>query len=140
MRYIGFLSLAISTALFSLGCENNHSSTKPSDSKMANTKGKIKEAAEATAEAVKTKRDEYVRDMDKKLDELNVKYEEWKTKALKAEGQAKIDLEKKLDEAKVKHAAAIKKLTELKKASADQWEKVKEGAGSAFDDLKKIFE
>lgn len=29
---------------------------------------------------------------------------------------------------------------ELKEAGADRWEKIKEGVGSALDDLKKVFE
>ena len=140
MRFTGILSLVLVPVLLSVGCEKNASSTKPSDVKVANAKEKIKDAADATAAAAKAKQDEYVRDMNKQLDELNAKYEEWKAKAVKAEGQAKKDLEKKLEEAKVKHDAAAKKLEELKTAGADRWEKVKEGVGSAFEDLKKIFE
>jgi DNA anti-recombination protein RmuC len=142
MRVIGIMSLALATALLSVGCEkaNSSSATKPSDTKMDEAQKKAKEAAEAAAAAAKAKRDEYVKDMNKQLDALNVKYEEWKAKAAKAEGQAKKDLENKLDEMKVKRDAATKKLNEVKEASLDRWEKVKEGFGSAFDDLKKIFE
>ena len=89
--------------------------------------------------AAKAKRDEYVREMHKQLDELDTKYEEFKASAAKAAGQAKKDLDKKLDEAKVKRDAAAKKLDELKDAAPDRWEKIKDGVGSAFDDLKKIF-
>ena len=78
--------------------------------------------------------------MSKRLDELNVKFEELKDRAAKAEGQAKKELEKKLEEAKMKRDAAAKKLSELKEAGADRWEKVKEGVGSALDDLKKVIE
>ena len=35
---------------------------------------------------------------------------------------------------------AAKKLDELKEASHDRWEKVKDGVGNAFDDLKKAFD
>jgi hypothetical protein len=89
--------------------------------------------------AAKAKRDEYAREMHKQLDELDVKYEELKASAAKAEGQAKKDLEKKVEEAKVKRDAAAKKLDELKEAAPDRWEKIKDGVGNAFDDLKKIF-
>ncbi len=142
MRLTGMLSLALTASLVSLGCEkaNSSSSTKPGDTKAAEAKKKIEEAAEATAAAARAKRDEYVKEMNKQLDALNVKYDEWKAKTLKAEGEAKKELEKKLDEAKVKRDAAAKKLNEVKEASLDRWEKVKEGVGSAFDDLKKIFE
>lgn len=138
MRYSGFISLALAAALLLLGCGTNTPST--SDSKMSNAKEKIRDAAEATTEAAQAKRDEYTRAMSKRLDELNLKYEDLKDRAGKAEVQAKKSLEKKLDEAKVKRDAAAKKLDELKAAGADRWEKVKEGVGSALDDLKKVFE
>jgi TolA-binding protein len=140
MRHTGILSLALSFALLQLGCGTKSSSTPDVDSKVSNAKDKIKDAVDATSEAAKAKRDQYANEMSKRLDDLNAKYEELKGRADKAEGQAKKDLEKKLADAKVKRDAAIKKLAELKEASADRWEKVKEGVGNAFDDLKKVFE
>ena len=35
---------------------------------------------------------------------------------------------------------AAKKLDELKEASHDRWEKVKDGVENAFEDLKKVVE
>ena len=137
MRFSVLITLVISAAVLLPGCEKN---TKPADPKVANAQDKIKEAVDATAEAAKARRDEYVKDMNKQLDALNVKYDEWKAKAQKAEGEAKKELDKKLEEAKVKRDVAAKKLSEVKEASIDRWEKVKDGVGSAFDDLKKIFE
>ena len=54
--------------------------------------------------------------------------------------QAKKDLETKLAQAKEKRDVAARKLDELKEASADRWEKVKEGVENAIDDLKTMFE
>ncbi len=140
MRHTGILSLALSAALLPLGCDSNTSSTPPTNSKMSNAKEKIEGAADATAEAAKAKRDEYAREMSKRLAEFDVKCKELEVRITKAEGQAKKDLEKKLKEAKVKREAAAKKLAEVKESGADRWEKVKEGVGSALDDLKKVFE
>jgi hypothetical protein len=78
--------------------------------------------------------------MQKQLDQLNAKYEELKGRTAKAEGPAKRDLEKKLEVAKAKRDVAARKLEELKEAGIDRWEKVKEGAGNALDDLKKVFD
>ena len=86
-------------------------------------------AVDAKAEAAKAKRDEYAREMQKQLDALDVKYEELKGRAAKAEGQAKKDLEKNLAEAKVKRDAAAKKLDKVKKSDATRWEKIKDGVG-----------
>jgi TolA-binding protein len=140
MRHTGVQSLALVAALLLVGCEKHTSSTPATNSKVSIAKEKIGEAVDATIAAAKEKRDEYAREMNKQMDELNVKYEELRVRAAKAEGQVKTDLEKKLEEAKVKRDVASKKLDELKQAGADRWEKVKEGVGNALNDLKKVFE
>jgi DNA anti-recombination protein RmuC len=121
MRHTGIVSLAFSAALLTLGCGTNPSSTAPTES-------------------AKVKRDEYVREMSKRLDEFDAKCKQLEARITKEEGQAKQDLEKKLEQAKVKRDAVAKKIDELKEASGDRWEKVKEGVGNALDDLKKVFD
>jgi hypothetical protein len=121
MRQIGILSLALSTALLPLGCGATPTSS-------------------GTPDAATAKRDEYAREMNKRLDEFDAKCKELEDHIAKAEGQAKKDLQQKLVAAKIKRGVAAEKLHELKEASADRWEKVKEGAGNAFNDLKKEFE
>lgn len=98
------------------------------------------EAADAAAEADKAKRDEYALETRRLLDELDAKYEELVARAAETEGEAKKDLETKLAQAKEKRDVAARKLDELKEASADRWEKVKEGVENAIDDLKTMFE
>jgi hypothetical protein len=97
MRYTGIFILAISVTLLVLGCTP---SSPDSKAKMDDAKKKISDAAGATAEAAKAKRDDYVRDMNKRLSELDVKYDELKARAAKADEQGKKDLQKKLDQAK----------------------------------------
>ena len=140
MRFIGTLSLTLSAALVLFGCGTNTTSSPESKAKATIAKDKIGEAAEATADAARAKRDEYASAMSKRLDELNAKYEELKDRTAKADAQAKKNLEKKLEEARVKRDVAAAKLEELKTAGADRWEKIKDGVGNAFDDLKKAFE
>jgi hypothetical protein len=137
MRYTGIFILVISVTLLVLGC---NPSSPDSKAKVDDAKKKIGDAADASAEAAKAKRDDYVRDMNKRLSELDVKYDALKARAVKADEKGKKDLQKKLDEAKVKRDVAAKKLDELKETSHDRWEKVKDGVGNAFDDLKKIFD
>lgn len=121
MRHTGILSLTLSAALLPLGCETNTSSTPTASSKMSNAKEKIKDAADTTAEVAKAKRDEYAREMSKRLAQFDVKCKELEVRITQAEGQAK-------------------KLDEVKESGADRWEKVKEGVESALDELKKVFE
>ena len=140
MRTSGLLFLTLVATLLLIGCETNKSSTPDTSAKISKAKEKIEDASAATAEAAEAQRDEYAREISQRLDELDAKYEELKTRAATAEGQAKQELEEKLAEAKPKRDAAAKKLDELKQAGADRWEKVKEGVGSALEDLKKVFE
>ncbi len=135
MRYTGILSLTLTAALLPLACSSSSSTSSTS-----NAKEKIGEAADATAAAAKAERDKFVSDMQKKLDELDVKYKALEQRAAEAKGDARKDLDEKVKVAKAKRDVAAKKLDELKGASLDRWEKVKDGVGSAYEDLKKIFE
>lgn len=110
------------------------------DLKITIAKQPSSEAADAAAEAAKAKREEYALETQKLLDELDAKYEELVARAAETEGEAKKDLETKLAQAKEKRDVAARKLDELKEASADRWEKVKEGVENAIDDLKTMFE
>jgi len=127
----------------SLGCEQgtkSSSSASPADQKVAAAKGKMSDAFDASVAAAHAKRDEYALAMRKQLDELDVKYFELKDRAARAEGDAKFEFDKKLAAAQLKRDAAAVKLDELKTASAARWEKIKDGVGNAFDELRKAFE
>jgi hypothetical protein len=134
MRQIGIVCLALSAALLPIACSGSSSSA------ISNAKEKIGDAADATAAAAKAKRDEFVQVMQKQIDELDVKYKALEKRAAEAKGDAKKDLDEKVKVAKAKRDAAARKLDELKEAGVDRWEKVKEGVGSALDDLKKVFD
>jgi len=137
MRLAAILSLAFTTTLLLLGCGTKSSSTTGTDPKVADAKEKIKDAVDATVAAAKSKRDEYARDMQKKLDELDATYKDLEHRAAAAKDQDKKKLVENVNAAKAKRDAAARKLDELKAASHDRWEKVKEGIENAFEDLKK---
>ena len=148
MLRIASTSLLLAGSLIALGCEQKTAtnSTPPTpvqataDQKAAEAKVQNKEAVDATIAAAQAKRDEYAVAMRKQLDELDVKYTELQQRAAKAEGEMKKELDRKAAEAKVKRDVVAVKLEELKTASADRWEKIKDGVGDAVDDLKKAFE
>ena len=133
MRSTLVSAVACSFALFTTGCGGDTAA----DKKVQDAKAKISEAGSATLEAAKAKRDEYLVEMGKQMDHLNVKYKELKAKAEAAAPEAKKNMEQLLEEAKVKRDDAAKKLEELKSAGADRWEKIKVGVGDAVEDLKK---
>ena len=64
----------------------------------------------------------------------------WNNCAAEAKGDAKKDLDEKVKLAQAKRRVAAKHLDELKEASHERWEKVKDGLGNALDDLKKQVE
>lgn len=139
MRLTVTVSLALS-AVCLLGCGPSASPPASPSSKSSIATEKIHDAAAATADAIDEKRDEYAREMGRRLDELNVKFEELKERAATAEDQAKKELEQQLERARAKRDVAARKLEELKGTSSDRWEKIQEGVGKAFDDLKAAFE
>jgi hypothetical protein len=140
MRRFTRFTLVLSAGLLALGCGANSSPTSPPDPKVTEAKDKIRDAEKATVEAAKAKRDEFVRDFQKGLDVLDTKLKALEQRAAEATGDAKKELDEKVKVAKAKRDVAAKKLSELKEASHDRWEKVKDGVGNAFDDLKKAFE
>ena len=140
MRHTIVLSIALAATLFPLGCGPTTTSTPTTGSTRSDADDKVRKAEQAGAEAAKAKRDEYAREMEKKLDELEVKYRALEKRAAEAEGDARKDLDEKVKVAKAMRDAAAKKLDELKEASHDRWEKIKDGVENAFDDLKKVIE
>ncbi|MCE9567946.1 MAG: hypothetical protein K8U57_38590 [Planctomycetes bacterium] len=140
MRHAGTLALVLAIALLPLRCGTNTSSSPPSKSTTSDAKEKIRDAVDATGEAAKAKKDEFVRDFQKGLDVLDMKLQALEQRAAEAKGDTKTELDEKVKVAKAKRDVAAKKLSELKEASHDRWEKVKDGVGNAFDDLKKAFE
>jgi hypothetical protein len=136
MRSTLLASAVGTSALLALGCGGDTAAAK----KVEEATVKIGEAGSATWEAAKAKRDEFVVEANKQMQQLDVKYEELKAKAATAAEDAKPQMEKLVAEAKVKRDVAAKKLEELKAAGADRWEKVKVGVGDAMDDLKKAFQ
>jgi len=133
-------NLFLSACLLALGCGMNGSPTTPLDPKVNEAKDKIRDAEKATVEAAKAKRDEYVRDFQKGLDVLDTRLKALEQRAAEAKGDAKTELDEKVKVAKAKRDVAAKKLSELKESSHDRWEKIKDGVGNAFDDLKKVVE
>jgi TolA-binding protein len=140
MRHTGILALGLSVALLLAGCGPSTSSTPARDSKGSDADAKVGEAEKAAAEAAKAKRDEFAREMQKKLDELDAKYKALEKRAAVAQCDARKDLDEKVKVAKARRDVAARKLDELKEASHDRWEKVKDGVENAYEDLKKVVE
>ena len=95
--------------------------------------------AKDTEPTAKVKRDEYVREMNTQLAVLDTKFTALKASASKAEGAVAKDLEKKIEAMKIKRDTVATLLDEMKEAAPDRWEKIKDSLGSAYEELKKMF-
>jgi hypothetical protein len=140
MRRLTFLGLVLSAGLLAPGCGPTASPTPAAAPGRSDADAKVRDAEKAVAEAAKAQRDEYAREMHKKFDDLDARYRALETRAAAAQGDARRDLDAKVKAAKARRDVAATRLGELKNAGADRWDKVKDGVGSAIDDLSKAFE
>jgi len=85
-------------------------------------------------------RDEAVKTLKAKLDELDKQLVAFKEKADKATGDEKGKLEAKHKDATATRDVFAKKLKELETAAADKWEAVKKDAEKASDEAKKAMD
>ncbi len=95
--------------------------------------------AEDAADAAQERWNEYTVAMQQQWDQYSDQYSALKDRADDAEGETKTSLEAKVSDAKMKLDAAASKLGDLKSASVDRREALKEEMGVAFAELKKAF-
>ena len=75
---------------------------------------------------------QYITDMQGKLDQISKSIDGMKKGTSSLTGDAKAAMEKGIDQAKAKLSEAQDKLTALKNASAQEWDKAKADLDSAF--------
>lgn len=84
-----------------------------------------------------SKRDEFVAQMQAKLEEWNAEIDELEAEARKRKAQATADYHARLTELKDKRDEATKKLQEVQNASDDAWESLQAGAERIWDNVKR---
>ncbi len=124
LKLLIFLALAVfmAGALFS-ACEKAPVSMTPT----------------AIVSDLSAQKDQYVKDMQTKIDEYQVKIDELKTKAETMSGTAKDDLNKKIDMLTAKEEEAKSKLEEIKAAGADAWDAAKAQTDATLTDLENLY-
>lgn len=84
-----------------------------------------------------SKRDDFVAQMQAKLDKWNAEIDELEAKARQQKAQMTADHHARLAGLKQKRNEAADKLSEVRNASEDAWERLKTGADQIWDDLKQ---
>jgi putative sterol carrier protein len=80
-------------------------------------------------------RDVYVKKVEAQLDEWDADIQKLKARAKKASADAKLEYKSRIDMLKRKQTEAGDKLDELKNASDDAWEDLKQGLENATNAL-----
>ena len=82
-------------------------------------------------------REEHIEKLAAQLKEWSAKIDDLESTARIAKADVKAGYEKQIEQLKEKQADSMKKLQELKGASAEAWEILKAGAETSWADLKK---
>ncbi len=85
-------------------------------------------------------RDEAVKEMKIKLDEMDRNLDELKQKVERATGDEKARLETRWQDSAGKREAFAKKLEQLKSAAGNDWEAMKNETEHAFSEFKKAIQ
>lgn len=91
--------------------------------------------SKTTKKPAKTK-DEYIESLAAELKEWSVQIDRLTDKMENAAGDVKLKYVEELEALRAKRHAAAEKMNELKDASGDAWETIKETADKLWDDLK----
>ena len=144
MKQFGMLTaVAFSLFLFSTACSRQD---EPEEKRGSATSENVEQQNGKTPQGKRAKTDqekeEYQRQIETKLNELEKRIDELQVKAKEAGKEVKDEINKAVNEAELekKKEAAKKKLEELKSASADTWDKVKAELDDAVEELEKAYE
>ncbi len=94
------------------------------------------EALETTRAYTLQQRDEFLKEMDVKLKQLDRQIDELKVKAKVARAQSKAELEEQINQLEKERDTARRKLEELRASGAEKWKDLKSQAEIAMNDLE----
>jgi len=87
-----------------------------------------------------TTRDAYIEKFKSQLDQWNAKIDPLEAKAREAGADAKIEYQRQLDELRARRDEAQAKLDQVRNASGEAWEDIKQGADDAWNACKHAVE
>jgi arginine utilization protein RocB len=126
--------------LFALGLAAGCTNSSP-EAKRANEKAKkeVREATEATADALRRQKEEYRKKANAELDRLDDQLKTWKEKANRAGADARADLDNRIKQLEAQRDKLRARMAGLKADSKDAWDQAQKGLDKAMDNLKDAF-
>jgi|GEM_PF-4790063 len=93
----------------------------------------------AVVTELSVQKDQYVRDLQAKIDDYQAKIDALKEKAATMTGTAKDEMNQKIDMLTAKQEEAKSKIEEIKAATEETWDKVKAGSDLILSDLETLY-
>ena len=136
-RFVSILMLA--GLLTASGCEPTPADRTSGKVTSEDVRRNAGQAVNTAAEYSRQAKDEFQKNLDARLKELDVEITKLREKGRDLKDQAKVNWDRKMAELETKQDAARAKLAEVGHSSAAAWKDVQKGAQSAWDELDKAF-
>ena len=136
-RFAWMLMLAVLFA--ATGCDQKPAVQTPGKVTSEDVRRDAGQAVKTAAEYSQQTKEEFQRDLDARLTELDAKIAKLREKGRDLKDNAKANWDRKMTELETKRDAARAKLDEVGHSSAEAWKDVQKGAQSAWDELDKAF-
>ena len=131
--------LMLAGLLTGIGCERKPAARTPGKVTPEDVRRDAGQAAETAAEYSRQAWDEFQKQLDTRLKELDAEIAALRENGRDRKDEAKAKWDQKMTELEKKRDAARAKLAEVRDSSAEAWKDVRKGAQSAWDELDKAF-
>jgi TolA-binding protein len=131
--------LMVAWLLSASGCEQKPAERMPGKVTSEDVRRDAAQAVKTAAEFSQQARDEFQKNLDARLKELESEIVKLQEKGRDLKDDAKANWDRKMADLETKRDAARAKLAEVGQSSAEAWKDIQKGAQSAWDELDKAF-
>ena len=131
--------LMLAGLLASSGCERKPADRTPGKVTSEDVRRDAGEAVDTAAEFSQQTKEEFQKNLDARLKELDAEIAKLREKGRDLKDEAKANWDQKMADLETKRDIARAKLDEVAHSSAESWKDVQKGAQSAWDELDKAF-
>ena len=130
------LPIVLVLSLFIGACDKVEDSKRPKVNSDEITE-KIIDSVTTANEKAKQERDQFVLNVQEEMDELNIKFDEFKQRVENATGNTKEDLTQKMQDLEQERNEVKLKLKRIKSETSDKWDELKLVISEAIENLKQ---